>query len=309
MTFFRVHSKCLRLTFCLYFWLGDQKPSQHQPESLIPQCNVPKILPKPQTIPSLFTSTPVSSRFKTPIFQFKDSRKDLDQCVNLSVVNKDSVSASDQAVKGQTEVVPPNEIPPDLPLQSLSLSPDKTPPYCVSNQETSVAGPVDVEEEDQSIFYTPELFEGEDEESAAAAIEENEESATAATEESPLQMDQLLCPIGKMADRQPEELFRSKKGQTRTCADSSDVKGAAAFPERDCVSPNRDCMLSESIAEQAGVSCSIGTEDRATREQYNSSSKSRRLSRSRQKASSREAGKPTSPVSQGSQPQVITIDD
>ncbi|XP_060800008.1 Fanconi anemia group J protein isoform X2 [Neoarius graeffei] len=294
----------------------DQTPSQHQLESRIPQCNGPKILPKQQTIPSLFTSTPVSSRFRSPIFQSKDSRKDLDQYVNSAVVNKDTVSTSDQAVKDQTEVVPLNEIPPDPPLQSLSLSPDKTPPYCASNQETSEAGPVDngddndeEEQEDQSIFYTPELFEGEDEESAAAAVEENE-SATAATEESPsLQMDQLLCPIEKMADGQPEEVFRSTKGQTRTCAGSSDVKGAVAFPERDCVSPNRDCVLSESRVEQAGVSCGIGTEDRATQEQHCSSSKSYRLSRSRQKASSREAGKPTSPVFQGSQPQVIATDD
>ncbi|MCJ8740108.1 hypothetical protein PDJAM_G00055150 [Pangasius djambal] len=338
---------------------GDQKPSQHQSELLIPQCNVPKILPKPQTKPTLFTSTPVSSRFRTPIFQSKDSMKDLDQRVNSTVINKDTVSAPDQAVKDQTEVVPenkPNESPPDPPLQPLALSPVETPPYCISNQETNIAGPEDVEEEDQTMFYTPELFEGEDEESAAAAVEEDEESAAAAveedeesaaaaveedeesaaaaveedeesaaaaveedeesaaaaveeveesaaaaveedeesamaaTEETPLQMEQLLYPIEKMADRQSGELFRSEKDQTRTCAGSSDVKGAATFPERDLFSPNGDCVLSESIAEQAGVNCSIGSEDRATQHHHNTSSKSRRLSRSRQKASSREAG-------------------
>ncbi|KAB5550387.1 hypothetical protein PHYPO_G00053180 [Pangasianodon hypophthalmus] len=305
---------------------GDQKPSQHQSELLIPQGNVPQILPKPQTKPTLFTSTPVSSRFRTPIFQSKDSRKDLDQCVNSAVINKDTVSAPDQAVKEQTEVVPknkPNESPPDPPLQPLALSPVETPPYCISNQETNIAGPEDVEEEDQTIFYTPELFEGEDEESAAAAIEEDdesaaaaieedeesaaaateedeesaaaaieedEESATAATEETPLQIEQLLYTIEKMADRQPGELFRSEKDQTRMCASSSDVKGTATFPERDFFSPDGDCVLSESVAEQAGVSCSIGSEDRATQQQHNTSSKSRRLSRSRQKASSREAG-------------------
>lgn len=292
---------------------GDQKPSQLQSELLIPQCNVPKILPKQQTIPTIFTSTPVSSRFRTPIFQSKDSRKDPDQCVNSAVINKDTASAPDQAVKDQTEVVPenkPNEIPPDPPLQPLALSPVETPPYCISNQETSVAAPEDAEEEDQSLFYTPELFEGEDEESAAAARAEDERSAMAATEETPLKMEQLLCPIGKMADGQTEELFRSEMGQTRTCAGSSDVKGASVCPDRDNVSPNRDCVLSESVAEQAGVSCCISSEDRATQQQHSSSSsKSRSLSRSRQKASNREAGKPTYFVSQGSQPQVIAIDD
>lgn len=274
---------------------------------------MPKILPKQQTIPTIFTSTPVSSRFRTPIFQSKDSRKDPDQCVNSAVINKDTASAPDQAVKDQTEVVPenkPNEIPPDPPLQPLALSPVETPPYCISNQEASVAAPEDAEEEDQSLFYTPELFEGEDEESAAAARAEDERSAMAATEETPLKMEQLLCPIGKMADGQPEELFRSEMGQTRTCAGSSDVKGASVCPDRDNVSPNRDCVLSESVAEQAGVSCCISSEDRATQQQHSSSSsKSRSLSRSRQKASNREAGKPTYFVSQGSQPQVIAIDD
>lgn len=212
-------------------------------------------------------------------------------------------------MKNQTEAVPenkPNEIPPDPPLQPLALSPVKTLPSCLSNQETRVAGPEDVEEEDQSIFYTPELFEGDDEESTAAAIEEGEESALAATEEMPLQME-LLCPTGKMAGRQPEEVFRSKKVPVRTCAATSDVKEAAVIPERDCVLPDRDFVLSECIAEQAGVSCSIDSEDRTTWQQHNSSSKSRRLSRSRQKASRREAGKLT--TSQESQLQVIVIDD
>ncbi|KAK3561009.1 hypothetical protein QTP86_023203 [Hemibagrus guttatus] len=292
--------------------IGDQKPSQHQPESLIPQCDVPKILSKPQTMATLFTSTPASSRFRTPIFQSKDFKKDLNQGVESAVNNKDTVSAHDQAVEDQTEVVPENksnEIPPDPPLHPPALSPVKT--CCISNKETNEAGPEDAEEEDQSIFYTPELFEGENEESVTAAVEENEVSVMSATEDTPLQMEQLLCPIGKIADRlQPEVVFMSEKGQM-TCAGSSDFKGAAVFPERDYVSTNRDCVLSESASEQAVGSCSIGSEGKATQQQHNSSSKSRRLSRSRQKASSREAGKLAHYlyVSQGSQPQVIEIDD
>lgn len=248
---------------------------------------------------TLFTSTPVNSRFRTPIFQSKDSIKDLDQCLNSAAVSKDIISAPDQVNK-------PNEIPPDPPLQPIDLSSVKTSPSCISSQETSVTVPEDVEEEDQSMFYTPELFEGENEESTSAAIEEDE-SPRAATEEMPLQMEQLLCSHGKMADIQPEELLRSEKGLTMTCAGTSDVKGAAVIPERECVSPNGDCVLSESIAEQTGVSYSIGSEYRATQQQHNSSSKSRRLSRSKQKASSRETGKLMN--FQGSQPQVITIND
>ncbi|XP_046718916.1 Fanconi anemia group J protein isoform X1 [Silurus meridionalis] len=238
---------------------GDQKPFRHQSESLLPLCNVPKILPKPHTVSTLFTSTPVSSRFRTPIFQSKCAMKDLDPCINLAAANKDSVPATDQTVKEQAEVVPknkPNEIPPDPPLQPLVLSPVKTPPNCISNQEISVIGPEDADEEDQSIFYTPELFEGEDD----STIEENDELPTPTTEETP----------------------ESEKSQIRKCAGSDEVKEAAVISEKDCV-------LSGSAAEQAGVSFSILSEDKATQQQHKS--KSRRLSRSRQKASNREAGK------------------
>lgn len=297
-----------------FVWLGDQKPFQHQSETLISQCNGPNILPKTQTMATLFTSTPISSRFWTPIFQSKDSKKDTVQCVNLAAFYKDTVSAPDQAVKNQTEVVPeknPNEILAEAPFQPLALSPVKTTSCCISNQETSVAGPEDAEEEDQSIFYTPELFEGEDEESAAAAIEENKESTKSATEENPLQMEQLFGSNGKMADTQPEELFRSEKGQTGIFAGPTDIKETDVFSKRDNVLPNQDCVLSESVAEQAGVSCSIASENRATQQQHNSRNKSRRLSRTRQKASSTEAGKITQylNVLQESQPQVIVIDD
>lgn len=282
-------------------------PSQHQSETPIPKCKVPKIQPRPQTIPTLFTSTPVSSRFRTPIFQSKDSQKDLDQCVNSAAVINDTVSASNQALQDQTEVVPknnPSEIPPDSPLQAIALSPVKTPP---SNQKTSVAGPDDFDEEDQSIFYTPELFEEECEESTTATIEENKGSSTASTEQTSGRIEQPVFSIEKTADRHPKELLRSEKGQIRTCAGTSDVKGAGVIPEKECISPNIDCVLSEGIAEQAVLSCSIDSDDRATQQQHNSSSKSRRLSRSRQKALSREAGKLT--TSRGSQPQVIVIND
>lgn len=260
---------------------------------------------------NLFTSTPVSSRFRTPIFQSKDSKKDLSQCVDSAVINKDTDSAYDQAAKDQTKVVPENKlnkIPPDSPLQTPALSPVMT--CCISNQEASEAGSEDAKEDDQSIFYSPELFEGEDEVSAAAAVEENEETAKAATEETHHHIEQLLCPIGKIVDRLQPEVFRSEKGQL-ACAGPSDLKGAAVFAERDYVSPNKDCVLSESLSEQAEGTCSIGSKNNATQQQHNSSNKSRRLSRSRQKASSREAGKPTHylNVSQGSQPQVIAIDD
>ncbi|KAK2831413.1 hypothetical protein Q7C36_016499 [Tachysurus vachellii] len=269
---------------------GDQKSSQHQSESLISQCDMPKILSKPQTMATLFTSTPVSSRFRTPIFQSKDSKKDMNQCVDSAVINKDTDFAYDQAAEDQTKVVPENklnEIPPDSPLQTPALSPVMT--CYVSNPEASEAGSEDAKEDDQSIFYSPELFEVEEEESAAAAVEENDETAKAATEETHHQIEQLLCPIGKIADRLQPEVFRSEKGQM-ACAGPSDLKEAAVFAERDYVSPNNDCVLSESLSEQAEGTCSIGSENNATQQHHHNSNKSRRLSRSRQKASSREAG-------------------
>ncbi|TSN39293.1 Fanconi anemia group J protein [Bagarius yarrelli] len=264
---------------------GDQKP-MHQSESHTSQCDVPKILPKLKNISTLFTSTPVSSRFRTPIFQSKNSRKDPDQCDNsVVVINKDTISASALTMNDQTEVVPeskPNEISPGSSLQPPALSPVKINSCCSFDQEMTVAGPEDAEEEDQSIFYTPELFE-EDEQSAAATVEEIKDLPKAATEENSPQMDQHCCRVLKMVDGQSEEFIKSEKGRMRTNAGASDVNGAVFLTERDCV-------LSDSVAEQTEVSCNIDSEDRATQQQHNNSSKSRRLSRSRQKASSREAG-------------------
>lgn len=266
---------------------------------------MPKILSKLQAIPNLFTSTPVSSRFRTPIFQSKDSRKDLDQCVNSAPVYADTVPAPDHSLKNHTDIPEnyQNEIPPEPSLSPIAMSTVKVPPPCLSNQETSILGPEDVEDEDQSIFYSPELFEGKDEQSA---IEKDEESGMAVTEEMASQIE-LLCPIGKISDGQPQDSPRSKTGQTRTCADTIDIKIAAMVPKSDSVPPNRDFVLSESVADQAGVNYSVVSEDRATQQQPSSSTKSRRLSRSRQKASSRETGKLT--TSQVSEQQIIVVDD
>ncbi|XP_053363401.1 Fanconi anemia group J protein [Clarias gariepinus] len=267
---------------------GDQKPSQHQSESLILQCNVPKIIPNPQTRHTLYTSTPVSSRFRTPIFQSKDSKRDLDQCVNSAAINKNTVPAPDQVVKVQPGVVPENafdETSPDPPLQPPALSPVNVPTYCNSNQDMSVAGPDDGEEQDQSIFYTPELFEGDDEEPPAGTIEEAEESVTAATEETSLQMDELPSLIEQTNERQSEGLIMSKKDQMNNISGFSDVKGAAVFPKRDCGG-------SENIEDQSGTSSSICSEEGVTQQAHiSSSSKLRRLSRSRRKTSGRETGK------------------
>ncbi|KAL0174560.1 hypothetical protein M9458_030528, partial [Cirrhinus mrigala] len=110
----------------------------------------------------LFTSTPVSSQFKTPIFQSEP------------VINK----------QVQHEVIPVE------PKHQINGSPDLNDssepqleqhlviPTSTSEQNPSRMDDEDTEEDEKSIFYSPELFEGDDE----------EKEETTEVEKSPLEV-------------------------------------------------------------------------------------------------------------------------
>uniref|UniRef100_A0A4W4DS40 DNA 5'-3' helicase n=1 Tax=Electrophorus electricus TaxID=8005 RepID=A0A4W4DS40_ELEEL len=209
---------------------------------------------------SLFTSTPVSARYRTPIFQSKDSSKSVDNSANLAGISHCAVPAVDQAVTVQAGGVA-EDGQSATPADPSPSSPDLSP----------VNTPGEVQDEDQSIFYTPELFEAE---------EDEEDEEVAVELQAPLKMD-LPPPPTEASVLPSEDLSGSAQSPRRTCSASADLKGGDEGPHRDCVSPKR-VRESPSRAEQAERRCSTGSETRATQRQP--SSRSHRLSRSRQKA-------------------------
>ncbi|KAK1785995.1 hypothetical protein P4O66_017747 [Electrophorus voltai] len=209
---------------------------------------------------SLFTSTPVSARYRTPIFQSKDSSKSVDNSANLAGISHCAVPAVDQAVTVQAGGVA-EDGQSATPADPSPSSPDLSP----------VNTPGEVQDEDQSIFYTPELFEAE---------EDEEDEEVAVELQAPLKMD-LPPPLTEASVLPSEDLSGSAQSPRRTCSASADLKGGDEGPHRDCVSPKR-VRESPSRAEQAERRCSTGSETRATQRQP--SSRSHRLSRSRQKA-------------------------
>ncbi|XP_062872398.1 Fanconi anemia group J protein [Trichomycterus rosablanca] len=257
---------------------GDEKPPEHRPDEPSPKFKESTATThKSKAILNLYTSTPVSSRYRTPIFKSNDRRRTTDQSSNSLAVIKDTDSTPDEAAKDQTkEALETSDI-----TEIAPGSPVKSPSDCLPNQDVSAAAPEDAE--DETMFYTPELFEGEEDEESGA------EEMDKASEIEPVQ----CTTINKCSESSSS--IKPKQTESMTTAPAS--------PEEAAVRVSNDCVLSQSMAEQAGSSSSTGSRDRA--QQHQSSSKSRRLSRSRQKAPSKAEGKLTAyftSLSQTSQP-------
>lgn len=217
----------------------------------------------------LFASTPVSSQFKTPIFQ---SEPDASSVINKQVKHE----VISVAPKHQINVVPDlNDSSVEPQLEQVFVIPAST-----SKDTTSRMDNEDTEEDEQSIFYSPELFEGADE----------EKEETTEMEKSP----EVSYPLANStASVLLEDLFGSEEGKRTLSEDlvSSTVP---------------DNTLLQGSTEQTGLNCrtDVGA----------SSSRLRRLSRCRQKRPSTSAasGKLTNyfkHIPSTSQPCVITIDD
>uniref|UniRef100_A0A3B4DJZ9 DNA 5'-3' helicase n=1 Tax=Pygocentrus nattereri TaxID=42514 RepID=A0A3B4DJZ9_PYGNA len=162
---------------------GEQKLPQPPSEQPAPLCNGYKNLPTSRSSINLFTSTPVSSRLRTPLFKSQTGR-----------LTKSEL----------------HEIPSDPPPQQLDLSPVKIALDCTSNKDIIVVEPEDGEEQDQSIFYTPELFEEED--------EEEEEVTTVEEQKISIKMEQIIPSSNGTLS---EDLFDHEKSQKRTCTGMS----------------------------------------------------------------------------------------
>ncbi|XP_073674191.1 Fanconi anemia group J protein [Garra rufa] len=230
---------------------GDRKNIQH-PSEPSRERNVQRT---PWPTSHLFTSTPVSSQFKTPIFQSEPD--------GTSVTNKQVQHA------------------PDLNDSSVEpqLEPHLVIPTSTSKQNTSGMDREDTEEDEQSIFYSPELFEGDDE----------EKEETTEVEKSPPGVANSTASVLL------EDLLGSEQGERPLSEDLV----SSTVPES---------TLLESSTELTGFDNVAGSQNGV------SSSRVRRLSRCRQKRPSTSAGsgKLTNYfklVPPSSQPCIITIDD
>lgn len=161
-----------------------------------------------------------------------------------------------------------------------------------SKQNTSVSDLEDTEEDEQSIFYSPELFEGgEDEKEEVIEVEEK----------SSLRTEVNNLPANSTASVFLEDLFGSEQGEKTLCEDLV----SSAIPKN---------VLLKGSAEQTGLSCSADFENFPASQIDASSSRLCRLSRSKKRSSTTtSSGKLTNyfikNVPPTSQPCIISIDD
>uniref|UniRef100_A0A9J7Y8E4 DNA 5'-3' helicase n=1 Tax=Cyprinus carpio carpio TaxID=630221 RepID=A0A9J7Y8E4_CYPCA len=219
---------------------GNKKIMQH-PSEPSREHNVQRT---PWPTSHLFASTPVSSQFKTPIFQ---SEPDASSVINKQVQHE----VISVAPKHLINVVPDlNDSSVEPQLEQVFVIPAST-----SKDTTSRMDNEDTEEDEQSIFYSPELFEGADE----------EKEETTEMEKSP----EVSHPLANStASVLLEDLFGSEEGK-RTL--SEDLVSSTVL----------DNTLLQGSTEQTGLNCrtDVGA----------SSSRLRRLSRCRQKRPSTSA--------------------
>ncbi|XP_049323145.1 Fanconi anemia group J protein isoform X2 [Astyanax mexicanus] len=288
-------------------------------QSLLPPPSDPPVLQseeskiKSTSRPSfnLFTSTPVSTRLKTPLFKTRDfKKKDADQsprspasCKNLiipaAVEEEEAQTGSGGEGGGSADKNGLKVIRSDLPPQQFLLSPVRSVPGCSSISTTSIitisaaaaaaAGPEEdddygggEEEQDERSCFTPELFDNDEE-------EEDGEITVGDENKAPPERGQISCPSSSVTEGHSEDMSCLEQIRKRISLEITDTKINNDVYKADCVSLNRECVIDQSVAEQTGTSCRTGHEDRDRGQRQRSNSRSHRLSRSRQKAPSKSA--------------------
>lgn len=154
-----------------------------------------QVTPKP--IHQLFTSTPISTRFKSPIFHPKDSEKSCSNPNTNPIIPCDTSRGSVEEVTSPPLTTPHAQIKCHNPLPIFGeglrihweelIIEKKAPPCPLPVEAESLTGPTvdrdeEEEEEDQSIFFTPELF-GDEEDEDAEDKEDTEDCVVVIGEE------------------------------------------------------------------------------------------------------------------------------
>ncbi|KAG9340566.1 hypothetical protein JZ751_021388, partial [Albula glossodonta] len=273
------------------YYAKESCPALHPAQRIVNEAGV---LPPPRAIHPLFTSTPICTPFRTPLFQsragpdWKQSHEcPLQACESRAEVVEDMptlLSGGGQA--GFTENGNMGEwdrVDSDHQPVKLDLSLMEAPPGGQPQTDDSMVDIPD-EDEDQSIFFTPELFDEEEEGDRGQEKEEGSnaqegEPLTIATVHSATEPDPRGSPKPSFipgAQALCEDLFGSGAGlQTQFDTSSTGQQG--------------DDVL---VVGQARVRGSTAEEIQTQQPSRQASHRTHRLSRSRQKGmtSSAEAG-------------------
>lgn len=247
----------------------------------------------PQPLYDLFTPPPFNTHFRKPIFkakgpsnishhfeipklsEYKENHKS-----SFPQMNTDESSLDQCSGDGSNEM---KVTPYNLALESATVT---TPPKCEIEPSSADNGPLPMsdEEEDQTVFFTPELFE--DEEDKGSPQEERNTASQARVvsgRESPVLLSEENLGSGQgqtLAFNGPKinATFTELKQTTRSDEEQSGKNGN-----------DQSKVLPHGQNEQ--VKCEEGVQVEGPNGQK--VSKLRRLSRSRQKASSTQSGKLT----------------
>uniref|UniRef100_UPI0037E8D14F Fanconi anemia group J protein n=1 Tax=Semicossyphus pulcher TaxID=241346 RepID=UPI0037E8D14F len=208
---------------------------------------------KAQPLYSIFTSSPISTRFKKPIFKDKtpnNSNQHVETSNHCEHGEKQQISAPEK----------PTEAAPNCSSEiKISLSVE-TPPSCGS--EPHSAEDADEDEEDQTAFFTPELFEEEENEGSP-----QRETKSPPRMESPVLLSEELSACEQTKERGQALVFN---GQSESSVSKERAELSQGQKEE---------------AEKRGEE-----EQKVENQSSQAESRLRRLSRSRQKAPSTPAG-------------------
>ncbi len=223
-----------------------------------------------QSLYPIFTSSPISTCFKRPIIKEKvpsnssqhlESSNHAEHGQEISSPQKKTEAACLKQEAGDNSS--------EIKVEPHNLAPEPftvtTPPSCESESPSADNPDEDVEDEDQTVFFTPELFDGEGNEGSP-----QKETKT----KSPSRMVSGLALLSG-------ELFGSEQAQGQ----------ASAFDGQSAISGSKDSTeLSQGQKEEIRGQKQGEEEEQVDNQTTQSGSKLRRLSRSRQKAPSTHTG-------------------
>ncbi|XP_062329403.1 Fanconi anemia group J protein isoform X2 [Osmerus eperlanus] len=244
---------------------ADGRAAEQSPAMpFTPQSSYAKTPTRP--LYDLFTSTPTRNRFKKPIFQARDSGRGANQFAKSTLTeNKENqqdvtcqIEERQQPSQGQGVCEETNRTEALQSCQGLELSPLQVPLTCEPRQTAVDEDPFlqegEEDEEDETIFFTPELF------------EDDEDEGSPQKERGPLSLPKTGCGAG---------------------LEGMVVDNHPIFNRTDQVSENilaLDDQAKLQVQEQIQGSVKVqGQEQKNQGQNRQGNSRTRKLSRSRQK--------------------------
>ena len=297
---------------------------------LTPQSSSAKTPSRP--LYDLFTSTPTRNRFKKPIFQARDSGRCANQFAkSTSTENKENqqdvtcqIEERQQLSQGQGVCQETNGAEAVQSCQGLDLSPLQVPLSCEPRQTAMDDDPFlqegEEEEEDVTIFFTPELF------------EDAEDESSSQQERGPMSLPKTACGAGlegndvdnHRTDQESENILALGQGQNLITLIECDTQSGSCPSDSTRLEPamwqdrcraRSDDQAKLQVQEQIQGSVKVqGQEQKIQGQNRQENSRTHRLSRSRQKdPSTLSSGKLTDYINvvpkASINPQVIIIDD